>query len=94
MNRSFDGTRPQLRIEILRAARFVLRAIVAPAHALGHRLVAVAARDLERAQLFATQYQVERTYVSYQELIGDLEINVIYNALHNGANAPWNIRVL
>ena len=89
-----DSVRQPLRIGILGAARIAPSAIVAPAHATGHRLVGVAARDLKRAEVFAQQHQVERAYGSYQELIDDPEIDVIYNALHNGAHAPWNLRAL
>lgn len=89
-----ESVRQPLRIGILGAARIAPSAIVAPAHATGHRLVGIAARDLKRAETFAQQHQIERAYGSYQELIDDPEINVIYNALHNGAHAPWNLRAL
>ncbi len=89
-----ESAREPLRIGILGAARIAPSAIVAPAHATGHRLVGVAARDLNRAEVFAQQHQIGRAYGSYQELIDDPEINVIYNALHNGAHAPWNLRAL
>jgi predicted dehydrogenase len=88
LNPFIDCARPQLRIGILGAARIAPRAIVAPAHAFGHRLVTVAARNLGRAQFFSTQYQLEHAYGSYQELLDDPEIDVIYNALHNGAHTP------
>jgi len=42
-----------LRIGILGAARIADDGIVAPARALGHELVAVAARDRTRAKAFA-----------------------------------------
>jgi predicted dehydrogenase len=47
-----------------------------------------------RAEVFAKQYQVAKTYTSYQDLINDPEIDVVYNALHNGAHGPWNIKAL
>ena len=42
-----------LRIGVLGASRIAESAIVGPAQELGHRLVAVAARDLQRATLSA-----------------------------------------
>ncbi len=80
--------RTPLRIGILGAARIAPAAIIYPAQATGHKLAAVASRDKDRAKSFAQQYQVERTFTSYQDLIDDPEIDVIYNALHNGAHAP------
>ncbi len=44
------------------------------------KLVAVASRDIERAMKFATNYQVEKAYGSYEEIIKDSEIDVIYIA--------------
>ena len=49
-----------LRIGVLGASRIAELAIVGPAPDLGHRLVAVAARDPHRAALFAEKYGVER----------------------------------
>ena len=91
---SANIARTPLKIGILGAARIAPSAIVAPAHATGHRLVAVASRDIKKAQKFADQHQVEGVYGNYQDLLDDPEINVIYNALHNGAHAPWNMLAL
>ena len=89
-----EQARTPLRIGILGAARIAPAAIIYPAQATGHQLVAVASRDKVRAELFAKQYQVAKTYTSYQDLINDPEIDVVYNALHNGAHGPWNIKAL
>lgn len=83
-----------LRIGILGSARISDRAIVEPAHLTGHRLVAVAARDRSRAENFADDHQVERVLDSYQAVIDDPEVEVIYNPLPNGLHGPWNIRAL
>lgn len=89
-----DNARKPLRIGILGAAGIAPRAIVFPAHATNHQLVAVGARDKSRAEEFAKQYQIKKAYGSYQEVIDDPGVDVIYNALHNGAHAPWNIKAL
>ena len=94
MNSSTNSARKPLKIGILGAARIAPSAIVAPAHATGHRLVAVASRDIKKAQEFAEKHQVEGVYGNYQDLLDDPEIDVIYNALHNGAHAPWNMLAL
>ena len=89
-----DNARKPLRIGILGAAGIAPRAIVFPAHATNHQLVAVGARDKSRAEEFAKQYQIKKAYGSYQEVIDDPDVDVIYNALHNGAHAPWTIKAL
>jgi predicted dehydrogenase len=89
-----NEARKPLRIGILGAARIAPSAIIYPAQATGHKLLAVGARDKGRADQFAKQYQVQKSYGSYQEVLDDPEVDVIYNALHNGAHAPWNIKAL
>ena len=84
----------QLRIGILGASRIAENAIVAPAQALGHRLVAVAARDRARAGAFASKYGVERVLDSYDEVIADPEVDVIYNPLANALHGPWNLAAI
>ncbi len=83
-----------LRIGILGAARIAPLAIVSPARATGHRLVAVAARDPRRAGAFAEEHGVERIAETYDRLVNDPEIDVVYNPLPNGLHAHWNIRAL
>ena len=80
-----------LKIGVLGASRIAELAIVAPAHELGHRLVAVAARDPQRAQLFAEKHGVERVLASYDEVVDDPEVDVVYNPLANAMHAPWNL---
>lgn len=65
-----------------------------PAAELGHRLVAVAARDPLRAEAFADKYGVERVVASYQDVIDDAEVDVVYNPLANSLHAPWNLAAI
>jgi predicted dehydrogenase len=84
----------QLRIGLLGAARISDLALVTPAHNAGHRLVAVAARDPERAQKWADERQVERVVPSYADLVNDPEVDVVYNPLPNSLHAPWNMAAI
>jgi predicted dehydrogenase len=79
-----------LRIGILGAARISDLSIIEPAHQLGHRLVAVAARNRQRAELYAAENDIERVHDSYGEVINDPEVEVVYNPLPNSLHAPWN----
>ena len=83
-----------LRIGVLGAARIAELSIVGPARAGGHRLVAVAARDRDRAEAFASAHGVERVVDSYADLVADPEIEVVYNPLANGLHGPWNLAAL
>lgn len=68
--------------------------MVDPAHALGHRLVAVAARDRSRAEAFATDRGIERVHDGYADVIADPEVDLVYNALVNSAHTEWNLAAL
>jgi len=83
-----------LRIGVLGASRIAESSIVGPAAELGHRLVAVAARDPRRAEAFAEEYGVERVVASYQDVIDDPEVDVVYNPLANSLHAPWNLAAI
>ena len=80
-----------LRIGILGASRIAEQALVEPARILGHRLVACAARDRTRAESFADKHGVERVLDSYQDVLDDPEVDVVYNPLANAMHAPWNL---
>ncbi|MCW2511569.1 MAG: gfo, partial [Mycobacterium sp.] len=67
-----------LRIGLLGASRIAESGIIGPAPTLGHRLVAVAARDRGRADSFAEKYGVEKALDSYDDVINDPEVDVIY----------------
>jgi predicted dehydrogenase len=79
-----------LRIGVLGASRIAELAIVDPARELGHRLVAVAARDPARARAFAEKHGVENAVGSYRDVIDHPEVDAIYNPLANALHGPWN----
>lgn len=83
-----------LRIGVLGAARITERALIDPARAGGHRVVAVAACDRSRAEAFAAEHGVERGVDSYADLLADPEVEVVYNPLANGLHGPWNLAAL
>lgn len=83
-----------LRIGLLGAARISADAIVGPAQRTGQRLVVVAARDVDRAEAFAEAHEVERVAQTYDDVIADPEVDLVYNPLANGLHAPWNVKAL
>ena len=56
------------------------------------RTVAIASRDLEKARAVATRLGIPKAYGSYEELIGDPEVEAIYNPLPNHLHVPWSVR--
>jgi len=83
-----------LRLGILGAARVSSLSIADPAHATGARLVAVAARNRERAHEFADRHRVEQVAASYLDVINNPEVEAIYNPLPNSMHAPWNLAAI
>jgi predicted dehydrogenase len=55
-------------------------------------VVALASRDLEKAQGFARALGIPRAYGSYEQLLSDPEIEAIYNPLPNHLHVPWSIK--
>lgn len=84
-----------LRIGILGAARIAPNALIAPAReSEGVEVVAVAARDPERAQAFAAEHGIGRALAGYEALLADPDVEAIYNPLPNGLHSEWTIRAL
>jgi predicted dehydrogenase len=83
-----------LRIGVLGAARIADAALIVPARELGHRVVAVGARDLGRAERYAARHGIERAYGSYDDVLADPDVDVVYNPLVNSLHAPLNLRAI
>jgi predicted dehydrogenase len=54
--------------------------------------VAIASRDLAKARGAASTLGIARAYGSYEELLGDPQVDAIYNPLPNHLHVPWSIR--
>src|SRR3954463_10744694 len=93
-----DAERPTpsepLRVGILGAARIAELAIVKPARATGTRLVVIGARDQARAEAFAATHGVERAVGSYEQVLADPDVEVVYNPLPNALHGPWNLAAI
>ena len=57
-------------------------------------IVAIASRDLQRAQEAAEQLDIPRAYGSYEELMADPDIEAIYNPLPNHLHVPISIKAI
>lgn len=57
-------------------------------------LKAVASRSLEKAEAFAKKYEIEEAYGSYEELLKDSSIDIIYIAVPNKQHASHIMQAL
>jgi predicted dehydrogenase len=55
-------------------------------------IVAIASRDPAKAQEAAAALGIPKAYGSYEELLADPEVEVIYNPLPNHLHVSWSIR--
>jgi predicted dehydrogenase len=84
-----------LRMGVLGAARITSMALLRPAQELaGVEIVAVAARDSERAARFAHRNGIARTFASYEDLIHASDIDAVYVPLPNSLHLKWAIAAL
>jgi predicted dehydrogenase len=57
-------------------------------------LVAVASRDLARADAYANEWKIDWAFGSYEELLDAADIDVVYIPLPNSLHAEWCIRAV
>lgn len=57
-------------------------------------VAAIASRDLSKARAAAALLEIGKAYGSYEELLGDPEIEAIYNPLPNHLHVPWSIKAM
>ncbi len=88
------GDRP-LRFGILGAAAIAPPALVVPCRTEPDAaVVAVAARDPERARSFAAEHGIPKVHGNYDALLADPDIDAVYNPLPNGLHGRWTVRSL
>ena len=57
-------------------------------------LVGVASRDAARAEEYAKEWEIPRSYGSYEALLADPEFEAVYISLPNTLHCEWSIRAL
>jgi predicted dehydrogenase len=79
---------------LLSTAR-INRSVIPPLRASKrNRLLAVASRSQDLAKQFADKWKIERVHASYDDLLADPDIDVIYNPLPNHLHAEWSIKAV
>ena len=80
---------------VLSAANIAVKHVIpASMSSASEDLVAVASRDMGRAQSLLGHLPGVRLYGDYESLLRDPEIDVIYNPLPNSLHAEWSMRAL
>jgi predicted dehydrogenase len=57
-------------------------------------IVAVASRDRSRAESYAREHGIPRAHGSYEALLADPKVEVVYISLPNSMHAEWSVRAL
>ncbi|HEY6962215.1 MAG TPA: Gfo/Idh/MocA family oxidoreductase [Gaiellaceae bacterium] len=57
-------------------------------------VVAVASRDAARAQAYAREWAIPRSYGSYEELLADPDVDAVYISLPNTMHTEWSIKAV
>ena len=84
-----------LRFGILGAARIAPDALIKAAQNVPDAaVVAVAARDPKRAREFADANKIPRVLATYDDLVNDPALDVIYNPLPNSLHCEWTLAAL
>src|SRR5258708_35099552 len=84
-----------MRIGILGAAKIAPNAVLAPARDNPEvEVVAVAARDPERAKDYAQKNAIPHVAADYAALIARDDVDLVYVALPAAMHAEWSIKAL
>jgi predicted dehydrogenase len=54
-------------------------------------LLAVASRSAEKARRYAAEWDIQRAYGTYEDMLSDSEIDAVYVSLPNSLHARWSI---
>jgi predicted dehydrogenase len=83
----------KLRWGVLGAARIAtVKVIPGIERSADCEIAAIASRSLAKADAAARALNIPKAYGSYEELLADPAIDVIYNPLPNHLHVPWSIR--
>jgi predicted dehydrogenase len=71
------------------------RALIKPLIASDrNELVAVASRSIEKVREYADEWDIPQAYGSYQTMLDDPKIDVVYNSLPNSLHTEWTVKAL
>jgi predicted dehydrogenase len=84
-----------LKIGVLGAARITKDALIKPARTVdGVEVVAIAARDPQRAREAAAKHGIPSVHDGYDAMLADPGVDAIYNPLPNGLHGQWTLKAI
>src|SRR5207249_3363718 len=84
---------PKVRWGVLGVAGIAVNKVIpAMQQGVDTEITAIASRELAKAQRAARALGITKAYGSYEELLADREIDVIYNPMPNHLHVPWSIK--
>jgi D-xylose 1-dehydrogenase (NADP+, D-xylono-1,5-lactone-forming) len=79
---------------LLSTARINVSIIEAAKESDRAEVLAVASRDAARAEAYAREHGIERSYGSYEALLADPDVEAVYISLPNSMHVEWAMRAL
>jgi predicted dehydrogenase len=79
---------------LLSTARINERIIEAAQESDRAHVLAVASRDAARAEAYAREHGIERSYGGYEALFDDSDVEAVYISLPNAMHVGWSLRAL
>ncbi len=93
MSASEKHSHSKIRWGVLGVANIATKKVIPGMKECQHaEVVAIASRDLERAETAADKLQLEKAYGSYEALVEAPNVDAIYNPLPNHLHVPWTIK--
>lgn len=85
----------KVRWGVLSTSKFARSKVIPAIRKCAHsEIAAIASRDLAKAQSAADQLGIAQAYGSYEELLADASLEIIYNPMPNHQHVPWSIKAL
>ena len=79
---------------VLSTAHINLKVLAGAAGSDRVDVVAVASRDLGKAEAYAREHGIERAHGSYEALLEDPDVEAVYISLPNSLHVEWSVRAL
>ena len=86
---------PKLKWGILSTAKIAVDKVIPALQKSQYcQVTAIGSRESEKAKNVARDLDIPTAYGSYEELLADKDIDVIYNPLPNHMHVPWSVKAL
>ena len=57
-------------------------------------IIAIASRDYNKAKLYSDKYNIQKVYISYQDILDDQDIQAVYISLPNSLHCKWALNAI